>query len=105
MVLAIGAQCSRGPGDAEIGRAYLRRAQVQVFSGFIEDPDIDVVRLFLLMAFYMLGESRRNTAYMYLSIATRGALALGLHIRESYENTTSADMKARLRWDNPSKIP
>lgn len=103
MVLAIGAQCSRGPSDAEIGRAFLRRAQIQVFSGFIEDPDIDVVRLFLLMAFYMLGESRRNTAYMYLSIATRGALALGLHIRESYEDKANTDLKARLRFVHPMR--
>lgn len=55
----------------------------------LEDPNVDMVRAFILMAFYMLGDCRRNSAFMYLGIATRAAVALGLHSRDSY-----ADMKS-----------
>ncbi|KAF4781405.1 hypothetical protein HER10_EVM0011371 [Colletotrichum scovillei] len=79
MVMAIGAQCSSAPEAQDHSFTFFRKAQKQAFSGLLEDPDLDMVRLFLLMAFYMLGNCRRNTAYMYISIAVRAALALGLH--------------------------
>jgi hypothetical protein len=43
-----------------------------------------MARIFLLMAFYMLGECRRNSAFMYLGVAVKAALALGLHSRASF---------------------
>lgn len=68
----------------QIGQTYFRRAQKQAFASMLEDPQVDMVRAFLLMAFYMLGQCRRNTAFMYLGIAARAAVALGLHSRDSY---------------------
>jgi hypothetical protein len=61
----------------------------------LEDPDIDMVRIFLIMSFYLLGECRRNTAFLYVGIATRAAVALGLHSRETYTDMT--DKKHQLR--------
>jgi hypothetical protein len=86
MVIAIGAQCKSASSSRDVGQGYFRQAQSQAFNGMLEDPDIDVVRSFLLMAFYLLGECRRNAAFMYLGIATRAAVALGLHSRESYQD-------------------
>ena len=86
MVLAIGAQCSSASSARDVGPGYFRLAQSNAFSSMLEDPDIDVVRSFLLMAFYLLGDCRRNAAFMYLGIATRAAVALGLHSRESYQD-------------------
>lgn len=44
---------------------------------------MDLVRVFLLMSFYMLGACRRNAAFMYLGVAARAAVALGLHADSS----------------------
>ncbi|KAK1659129.1 hypothetical protein BDP55DRAFT_697845 [Colletotrichum godetiae] len=84
MVMAIGAQCSSAQEAQDHSFAFFRKAQRQAFSGLLEDPDLDMVRVFLLMAFYMLGNCRRNTAYMYTSIAVRAAIALGLHSQTMY---------------------
>ncbi|KAM0416822.1 hypothetical protein ACHAPD_005759 [Fusarium lateritium] len=84
LVFAIGAQCESLQSSKTIGQAYFRKARSQAFVGFLEDPDLEMVRIFLLMAFYMLGECRRNAAFMYLGVAAKAALALGLHSRESY---------------------
>lgn len=92
LVIAIGAQCESPSSANAVGKAYFRKAQSFAFAGFLEDPSLDLVRAFLLMAFYMLGECRRNAAFMYLGIAVRAALALGLHCRDSYaENPGQAD--------------
>ena len=56
-----------------------RRAQTLTFRRMLEDPDLEMVRVFLLMSFYMLGHCRRNTAFMYLGTATRAAISIGLH--------------------------
>ena len=61
----------------------------------LEDPNVDMVRTFLLMAFYMLGECRRNSAFMYLGVATRAAVALGLHRLDSYADMTT--LRSQLR--------
>lgn len=96
MVISIGAQCKSAASARDIGQGYFRQAQSQAFQGMLEDPDIDVVRSFLLMAFYLLGECRRNAAFMYLGIATRAAVALGLHSQESYQDLN--DLEDNKRW-------
>ncbi|RFU78003.1 hypothetical protein TARUN_4238 [Trichoderma arundinaceum] len=96
LVIAIGAQC-KSPIDAQqIGSAYFRQAQQRAFASMLEDPNIDMVRAFLLMAFYMLGHCRRNTAFMYLGIASRAAVALGMHSRHSYTDLKSPLCQLRL---------
>lgn len=61
----------------------------------LENPSVEMVRAFLLMAFYALGECRRNAAYMYLGVASRAAIALGLHSRESYSDMSSPKYQLR----------
>ncbi|PHH90214.1 hypothetical protein CDD83_4219 [Cordyceps sp. RAO-2017] len=98
LVLAIGAQVRSSEEASSVGQPYFRRARQQAFEGMLEDPDLDVVRSFLLMAFYLLGHCRRNSAFMYLGIATRAAVALGLHnSRESQADMTSPEKHLRLR--------
>lgn len=96
MVIAIGAQCKSASSAQYIGQRYFNQAQSDAFTGMLEDPDIDVVRAFVLMAFYLLGECRRNAAFMYLGIATRAAVALGLHSRESYQDLNDSKENPRL---------
>ncbi|KAF5256327.1 hypothetical protein FOXYS1_13201 [Fusarium oxysporum] len=97
LVIAIGAQCESLSSARTIGQAYFRRARSQAFVGFLEDPDLDMVRTFLLMAFFMLGECRRNAAFMYLGVAAKAALALGLHSRESYAAKPGPEDQSKLR--------
>ena len=90
LVVAIGAQVESAVAARDVGPHYFARAQQRVFSGMLEDPDMDMVRAFVLMAFYLLGECRRNAAFMYLGIAARAAVALGLHSRDSYARGAAA---------------
>lgn len=95
LVVAIGAQCKSPDAAQGVGQEYFRRAQSRSFASMLEDPDIDMVRAFILMTFYMLGHCRRNTAFLYLGIATRAAVALGMHRRDSYLDATNEEEKFR----------
>lgn len=95
LVIAIGAQCQSLASAQNAGERYFRRAQLSSFSTMLESPSVDMVRIFLLMSFYMLGQCRRNTAFMYLGIAARAATSVGLHSGESYTNTSDPDVQFR----------
>lgn len=80
LMIAIGAQsCLNEPTTVQIERFFTTRGQRRTFANFLEDPSMDLVRAFLLMSFYMFGACRRNAAFMYLGVAARSAVALGLH--------------------------
>jgi hypothetical protein len=49
----------------------------------LEDQDFWSVQALLLMSFWMLAKSKRNTAFALLGMAARSALALGLHREET----------------------
>lgn len=97
MMLAIGHQC-RGPNsfDAHNAARSFTCAQKYAFEGFLCDPSLDMVRVFLMMAFYMLGACHRNAAFMYLGIASKAACALGLHRKERHRGLTAPEGLARL---------
>lgn len=78
-----------------VGQAYYSKARSRSFAGSLEDPDLDMARNFVLMAFYMLGECRRNSAFMYLGIAVQAALALGLHSKDSFSKNLNTTEKLR----------
>ncbi|KAF9885871.1 hypothetical protein FE257_012249 [Aspergillus nanangensis] len=82
--IAIGAQSSKSdPASLRIERFFFARGQRRAFAGMVENPSLELVKLFLLMSYYMLGACRRNAAFMYLGIAARAAVALGLHLRDT----------------------
>ncbi|KAL4973095.1 hypothetical protein BDW66DRAFT_168867 [Aspergillus desertorum] len=83
IMVAIGAQSSKNdlsPAVMRVERFFFKRAQQCAFAGMLESPSMDLIRLFILLSFYMLGACRRNAAFMYLGVAARGAVALGLHL-------------------------
>ena len=96
LILAIGAQC-RGstPSDLKYAAAFLSRGQDLAFQDMLRDPSLDMVRDFLLMAFYMLGACHRNAAFMYLGVAAKAASALGLHRPEQYRNMSPDECQNR----------
>ncbi|KAL4757127.1 Zn(II)2Cys6 transcription factor [Aspergillus foveolatus] len=83
IMIAIGAQSSKNdlsPASMRAERFFFKRAQQCAFAGMLENPSMDLIRLFTLLSFYMLGACRRNAAFMYLGVAARAAAALGLHL-------------------------
>lgn len=95
--MAVGLQCESPTDTRDRELAFFREAQSRALAGMLEDPDIDMVRVFLIMAFYLLGECRRNTAFMYLGVAARAAVALGLHSKDTYGGHICGDARQRLR--------
>jgi hypothetical protein len=61
----------------------------------LEDQDFWSVQALLLMSFYMLAKSKRNTAFALLGMAARSALALGLHREETMVIFTSEEQTQR----------
>jgi hypothetical protein len=85
LIIATGAQCSMPTSAAlKVQKSYFALGKRQAFTNMLEDMNLDVVRAFLLMAFYMLGAARRNAAFLYLIVATQAAVTLGLHSNNSY---------------------
>ncbi|PYH92670.1 Zn(II)2Cys6 transcription factor [Aspergillus ellipticus CBS 707.79] len=98
MIIAIGAQSSkRNPAAERLERFFFSRAQRTAFEGMLENPSLELVRLFLLMSFYMLGACRRNAAFMYLGVAVRAAMALGLHLTELADGVPTPEQHQRAR--------
>jgi len=52
----------------------------------LTNQSLSTVRLFLLLAFYMLGACHRNAASMYLGVAVKAAIVLGLHNSANYRH-------------------
>ncbi|KAM3413807.1 hypothetical protein BST61_g10490 [Cercospora zeina] len=98
MMLAIGHQCrGQDPFDSHNATRSFSCAQKYAFEGFLCDPSLDMVRVFLLMAFYMLGACHRNAAFMYLGIASKSACALGLHRKDQYKGLSTSECLTRWR--------
>jgi len=82
--LAIGAQARAGnptPGshDAEWATGLFDRARAVAFEKMLANPSPALVRLFVLLAFYTVGTYRQIPAAIYLGIASKAAVILGLH--------------------------
>ncbi|KAJ5638230.1 hypothetical protein N7490_008109 [Penicillium lividum] len=97
LMIAIGAQsCLNEPDTVQFERLFFTRGQRRTFANFLEDPSMDIARAFLLMSFYMLGACRRNAAFMYLGVAARSAVALGLHEDSSGLGQQEQEERSRL---------
>ncbi|EAU34087.1 conserved hypothetical protein [Aspergillus terreus NIH2624] len=97
--IAIGAQSTQNdPTTIQVERYFFARGQRVAFAGMIETPSLELVKLFLLMAFYMMGACRRNAAFMYLGVAARAAVALGLHLKDSKAGTIEEQRERTCVW-------
>lgn len=61
----------------------------------LEDPTVNLVKAFVLMAFYMFGACRRNSAFMYLGVAAKSADILGLHAAAQHKLIPKAERDSR----------
>ncbi|KAF4548403.1 Fungal specific transcription factor domain-containing protein 44 [Elsinoe fawcettii] len=98
LVLAIGAQCSKlDPSLVEVEKFFFNRGQQRAFSTMLRNPSIEMIAVFLLMSFYMLGACHRNAASMYLGVASRAATVLGLQHQDAYLSVTNEERQQQLR--------
>ncbi|KAH6637944.1 hypothetical protein C7974DRAFT_390570 [Boeremia exigua] len=98
LMVSIGAQCYGPTKDAVVWAAELFSfARKLAFAQMLENPSLDLVRVFLLMAFYMFGACRRNSAFMYLGCASKAADILGLHVSAQHKYAAPSTRDARLR--------
>jgi hypothetical protein len=96
LMVATGAQCC-GPStdDATSVAELFSYARKLALERMLENPCLELIRTFLLMAFYMFGACRRNTAFMYLGVASKAADILGLHMSAQYKHLSSGARNAR----------
>ncbi|UKZ83997.1 hypothetical protein TrVFT333_011813 [Trichoderma virens FT-333] len=78
LILAIGAQACP-EGYDERAERHFNYGRYVTLATLMDDPSIATTQCHVLIAMYLLAQSRRNAAFMYLGIAVRGAYALGLH--------------------------
>ncbi|KAF2008375.1 hypothetical protein BU24DRAFT_475544 [Aaosphaeria arxii CBS 175.79] len=98
LMVAIGAQCcGRSRADVTYAADLFSFARKLALEGMLETPSLDLVRVFILMAFYMCGACRRNSAFMYLGVASKSADILGLCVSTHYNRLSSDSRDKRLR--------
>ncbi|KAJ4368738.1 hypothetical protein N0V83_005820 [Neocucurbitaria cava] len=98
LMAAIGAQCrGRTTDDLAWAAKLFSYARKLALENMLEIPSLELIRAFLLMAFYMFGACRRNAAFMYLGVASKAADILGLHMSAQYKHLSSDARNARLR--------
>lgn len=96
LILAIGAQCRAiSSSDLQHASSLFSHGQALSFQGMLCDPSLEMIRNFLLMAFYMLGACHRNAAFMYLGVASKAASALGLHRSDQYRDLSVDECRVR----------
>jgi len=96
VMVAIGAQCSGcKPEEITWAAELFCYARKLAFEKMLESPSIQLVQVFLLMAFYMCGACRRNSAFMYLGVASKAASILGLYESAQYKHLPFKARKAR----------
>lgn len=106
LMIAIGAQCrGASEGDLSCAARYFSHARKMAFEGMLEDPTVNLVRAFLLMAFYMLGACRRNSAFMYMGVASKSADILGLHATAKQSHLEDAEKNTRSVTANMFPVP
>ncbi|KAK1702624.1 hypothetical protein CaCOL14_011862 [Colletotrichum acutatum] len=104
MMIAIGAQCRGQIGDAPKAFRYFSEARKLSFEGMLSDPTLNTARGFVLMAFYMFGACRRNSAFMYLGVATKAASVMGLHMAEQFQSLSESERSLRSRVDKSIRL-
>ncbi|KAF2642451.1 hypothetical protein P280DRAFT_467808 [Massarina eburnea CBS 473.64] len=92
MALAIGAQArAKSPRDAQAAAMYFSRARSMAFEDMLTHTSLSMVKLFILLAFFTLGACQQDAAFMYLGVASKAAIVLGLHQPMSWKRLQNAD--------------
>ncbi|KAL0941533.1 C6 transcription factor [Colletotrichum truncatum] len=82
LIFGIGAQRCPDNRDTDAEK-YFNYGRFLAVSYAMENPTNNTVRSYVLITVYLLGASRRNSAFMHLGVAVRAAYALGIHRRDN----------------------
>ncbi|WDK10373.1 fungal specific transcription factor domain-containing protein [Colletotrichum graminicola] len=82
LALGIGAQRCPEDRDAD-SEKYFHYGRFLAVSYVMENPTYNTVRSYILITIYLLGASRRNSAFMHLGVAVRAAYTLGIHRKDN----------------------
>ncbi|CRL20767.1 Fungal transcriptional regulatory protein, N-terminal [Penicillium camemberti] len=105
LALAIGAQVRGHAEDLQLSKTYFLRAREIAFDGMLMSQNLNTVRHFTLLAFYTLGACNRNAASMFLTIAAKAAVILGLHSSENDTDLSEEDQSTRFRiWNSVQNL-
>ena len=85
VMVAIGGRSQASDArDLSVAVVSFDRGRRMAFADMLEKPTVDLVRLLLLMSFYMLVASRRNEAMMYADVTLMASSGLRLHDAGQY---------------------
>jgi hypothetical protein len=84
VALAIGAQLHEPSSNRALSAWHFRQGREVAFKTMLGGQSLSMIRLFTLLAFYMIGACQRDTASMYLGVAAKAAAVLSLHRASSY---------------------
>ncbi|KAL5341761.1 hypothetical protein BJX70DRAFT_395493 [Aspergillus crustosus] len=105
LALAIGAQARGQADDLPLGKAYFSRARTIAIENMFVSQTPDSIRIFLLVAFYMLGACNRSGAAMFLGVASKGAMMLGLPGTLNQEDDQRGEIGNRMRiWHSIQNV-
>ncbi|KAL2826774.1 hypothetical protein BJY01DRAFT_262219 [Aspergillus pseudoustus] len=105
LALAIGAQAGGRGEDVVLSRAYFSRARKVALDNMFTSQNLSTVRLFLLLAFYMLGACNRNGAAMFLGVAVKAAVILQLHNPPPDSDPEKEESSDRMRiWNSIQNV-
>lgn len=104
LMIAIGAQCRGINEDLMCAAKYFSQARKLAFESMLQNPTVNMARIFLLLAFYMFGACRRNAAFMYIGVASKAAVILGLHVPEPYKHMSAEEKDIRLRTGKSVRV-
>ncbi|KAF5240693.1 hypothetical protein FAUST_4219 [Fusarium austroamericanum] len=80
VALAIGAQArAAGPRDSKVATKYFGNARDVAFGEMIANPSPAIVRLLILLFFFAMGACRQTPASIYIGIAAKAAVMLGMN--------------------------
>lgn len=96
LILALGAQASPDLSD-DISENYFNRGRLLTAFCAVEDPTNTTIQSSLLITMYLLGASRRNSAYIQLGSAVRACYALGIHRKDFSSFFTPQEQAVRER--------
>lgn len=96
IALAIGAQLHSSSDELkDLAASHFWHGREIAFKGMLGVQSLSMVRLFTLLAFYMIGACQRDTASMYLGVAAKAAAILGLHRSGTYQNLSKEESNLR----------
>jgi hypothetical protein len=95
VALAIGAQLHEPSSNRALSTWYFHQGREVAFKTMLGGQSLSMIRLFTLLAFYMIGACQRDTASMYLGVAAKAAAVLSLHRASTYVGLSDSETLLR----------